>query len=146
MGPITRLLAAIVLFAVAAVPAQGEPGPKLRAVDLDPVRLAGSGFSPGESVRVRVRVAGHTRTKRARAGDRGRFRVRFRELAQPRCGPALTARAVGSDGHRATLKLPPRGCPPETEPPPGAAHDPPEPSPAPPDRCTTGERLCPPAL
>ena len=64
--PIGRLLAAGALLAALALlvggSAQGRAAtPKLRMLDASPVRLAGSGFSPGERVRVRVRTGGAKR-------------------------------------------------------------------------------------
>ena len=89
-----RLLVALALLALTAVPAQGRSQPRLRPVGISPVRLAGEGFSPGERVRVRARVGGRKRTKHVRAGAHGRFRVRFAELERNPCTQTLRAPAV----------------------------------------------------
>jgi hypothetical protein len=73
-----------------------------------PLTLRGTHFRPNE--RVRVTLAGELRrTKRVTAGRAGGFVVRF-EAAYDRCSGAI-ASAVGARGSRATLKLPPLGCP-----------------------------------
>jgi hypothetical protein len=119
-----RLLVALVLLAVAAVPAQGQVQPRLRPLALSPVRLAGEGFSPGERVRVRAWVGGQKRTKHVRAGKHGRFRVRFAELSRNPCTQKLKASAVGANGHDATLDSAPLNCE------------------SPPDRCPAGQPEC----
>ena len=81
--------------------AQGADAAKLRVLDASPVRLAGSGFSPGERVRVRVRAGLAKRSRRVRANADGRFRVRFAELAQD---PCRCVAARDRDG----LRRPPR--------------------------------------
>jgi hypothetical protein len=105
-----RLLVALTLLAVAAVPAQGTVQPRLRPLGISPVRLSGEGFSPGERVRVRAWVGGRRRTKHVRAGEHGRFRVRFGELARNPCTQRLKASAVGAKGHDATLESAPMNC------------------------------------
>jgi hypothetical protein len=134
-----RLLVALALLAVAAVPAQAQSIPKLRPLALSPVRLAGSGFSPGERVRVRARVGGEKRTHVVHAGKHGRFRVRFAQLTRNPCTQTLKATAVGSKGHRASLESVHLNC----ENPPDRCTDAREPCP-PPDRCPAGARTCPP--
>ena len=121
-----RLLVALALVALTAVPAYGQVQPRLRQLGISPVRLSGEGFSPGERVRVRAFVGGHKRTKRVRAGEHGRFRVRFAELSRNPCTQKLRATAVGSKGHRATLESVPFPCD------------------RPPDRCTDAADACPP--
>jgi hypothetical protein len=120
-----RLLVALVLLAVAAAPAQGRTPPKLRPLGISPVRLAGSGFSPGERVRVRAFVGGHKRTKHVRAGKHGRFRVRFAELTRNPCTQKLKATAVGTEDHDAALESAPLNCE------------------SPPDRCPADQPECP---
>jgi hypothetical protein len=139
------VLAALVLLAGSA--AQGAGAAKLRVLDPSPVRLAGSGFSPGERVRVRARIGLAKRSQRVRADADGRFRVRFAHLAQDPCSQSLRATAKGSDGHRATLKRVRRLCPPALDPPSPAPPAAPAPKPGPaPDPCLTSGRACPPSL
>jgi hypothetical protein len=118
-----KLLVALALLAVAAVPAQGQGQPRLRTVGISPVRLSGEGFSPGERVRVRAWVGAQRRTKHVRAGKHGRFRVRFAELYRNPCEQKLKASAVGSKDHRATLNSPRLPC---TNPPDRCPQDQPE--------------------
>jgi hypothetical protein len=120
-----RLLVALVLLAVAAVPAHGQVQPRLRPLGLSPVRLAGEGFAPGERVRVRAFVGGRKRTKHVRAGAHGRFRVRFAELSRNPCTQKLKASAVGTKGHDAKLDSAPLNCE------------------SPPDRCPADQPECP---
>jgi hypothetical protein len=135
-----RLFVALALLAVAAVPAQGQSVPKLRPLGISPVRLAGSGFSPGERVRVRAHVGGNKRTRVVHAGKHGRFRVRFAQLTRNPCAQTLRASAVGSKGHRASLESVHLNC----ENPPDRCSDAREPCP-PPVRCPTATRTCPPS-
>ena len=151
--PVWRLLAtAALLVAIALVvggPAQGAAAPRLRMVGASPLRLAGSGFSAGERVRVRARAGLAKRTRHVRADSHGRFRVRFAHLAQDPCSTSLRATATGSGGHRASLERARRLCPPALDPPsPGPTTGPaPKPAPGPaPDPCLTGGRACPPSL
>jgi hypothetical protein len=152
--PLWRFLAAGAVLAALALlvgSAQGHSGaPKLRLVDASPLRIVGSGFSSGERVRVRARAGGAKRTRHVRANADGRFRVRFARLAQDPCSESMSATAVGSDGHRATLKHVRRQCPPDLRPEATAAPDDPpasQPGPGPaPDPCLTGGRACPPSL
>ena len=70
----------------------------------------------------------------------------FARLAQDPCSDSLSATAIGSGGHVASLTKVRRLCPPSLDPPAysggaGGSGDPP-----PPDPCLTGERQCPPAL
>jgi hypothetical protein len=75
-----------------------------------PLTLRGSRFVPAERVVVSVR-GGKRQTKRVTANGRGGFVVSFPRLSYDRCDP-LFALAVGSRGSRASLKMPPRLCPP----------------------------------
>jgi hypothetical protein len=145
--PLWRLLVMGALLAVlAGGSAQGSAAPRLRMVDASPVWLAGSGFAPGERVRVHARAGLAHRTRHARADAHGRFRVRFAHLAHDLCSESLSATATGVYGHRATLKRARRRCPPALDPPPVVAPAP-KPGPGPgPDPCLTGRRACPPSL
>jgi hypothetical protein len=105
------LLAALALVAGNSAPARAATT-KLRLLDASPVRLAGSGFFPRERVRVSVRTGGAKRTRRVRANSHGRFRVKFKHLAQDPCSDSLSATAVGSAGHVTSLTRVRRICPP----------------------------------
>jgi hypothetical protein len=76
--------------------------------DTAPALLRGAGFQPREHVRVVV-VSGATRTVRKLVATRlGRFVVRMR--AEMKACQGFSARAVGSEGTKATLKRAPGQC------------------------------------
>ena len=109
------LLGALVLIAaggaVAVVLAQndslpspagkGSP-PLLMASAQNPLTVAGTGFRSKERVRVVVKGAGTFATKRARADERGAFRVVFRRL---NACDSLTMTAAGSLASHASLNV-----------------------------------------
>jgi hypothetical protein len=84
--------------------------PRLRLADAAPLTLRGTGFAPGERVRVTV-AAARTRTKRLVAGRSGTFVARFAGITVHRCD-GLFAQASGSEGSLARLKRPQTFCPP----------------------------------
>jgi len=136
---------ALLVLAIAAQAAQGSHAtPSLRLVDMSPVRLAGVGFSPGERVRVRVWSGSERQVRRVRANSRGRFRASFTVVGtHDPCNEWLAATASGSAGHGASLKRPPRLCPPALDPPAASEEDaPPMPAGGP---CGRNPRDCPPA-
>jgi hypothetical protein len=85
--------------------------PSLALIDRDPIVLRGRSFVPGERVRVTVST-NVRRTRDVHAGSRGGFVVRFTGLVVPRCG-GLIARARGSSGDLATMKIPLPACQPD---------------------------------
>ena len=85
--------------------------PSLALIDRDPIVLRGRSFVPGERVRVTVSTTVR-RTRDVHAGFRGGFVVRFTGLIVPRCG-GLIARARGSSGDLATMKIPLPACQPD---------------------------------
>jgi hypothetical protein len=95
--------AACLLAAVSAATASNQGRPALSLVSERPVVLAGSGFRPGERVRVRVSVGGKSFAKRLAASRGGRFRARFAQANTPDCA-LFVASAVGGQGSRATLR------------------------------------------
>ncbi len=125
--------------------AHSSAAPRLRLLDRSPVRVAGSGFAPGELVRVRARAGEARRSRRVQANSRGRFRASFPALSQDPCNQSLSVTATGSAGHRASLKRQQRLCPPALVPPPTGGKPPPPP-PVPPDPCNADGRYCPVAL
>jgi hypothetical protein len=92
------LLAALALSAVA-----GAAVPSLRMVRKTPLVLEGRGFVAGEAVRVTV-VTGYGPRVQRLTTPRGVFRVVFRVPATG-CGAAYAARAVGSRGSIAAVRL-----------------------------------------
>jgi hypothetical protein len=78
-------------------------------MDASPVAFRGTGFKPGERVRISV-YAGERATKRTAAGARGRFVVRFAGLDPNACS-GFSALAVGNEGSRASFKRAPGMCP-----------------------------------
>jgi hypothetical protein len=88
----------------------GNRTARLQLADTAPLTLRGTGFAPGERVRVTV-TAMTTRTKRVVAGRSGRFLVSLAGVPYDRC-LGMSAQAVGSEGSLARLKLPQPLCPP----------------------------------
>jgi hypothetical protein len=112
---VRRLLpVAVVVAALAPIASAGTTAaPRLERVEGTSLVLAGSGFRGGERVSVTVLTGYGARWARVVA-RRGRFRVAFR-VPDSGCGAAWAARAVGSRGSRATLRL---GAPTPCIPPP----------------------------
>jgi hypothetical protein len=120
----TRLLAsagaaALLVAAPAASRAEptSKPKPRLVLIDRTPLTLRGTSFARTERVRVVVETEGRTWERRTRATGRGAFTVVFQDIAQHPCSGVLTARAIGTNGSRAVLKLGPQPlCPPPLRP------------------------------
>ncbi len=85
--------------------------PSLALLDRAPIVLRGRSFVAGERVRVTVSTTVR-RTRVVYAGSRGGFIVRFTGLIVPRCG-GFIARARGSSGDLATMKIPLPACQPD---------------------------------
>jgi hypothetical protein len=102
---------AVVLVALVPTAAAGERDltgkPALTLARAAPLTLRGTHFQPAE--RVRIAVSG-VRTKRVTADGAGTFSVGYPSVTYDRCN-GLIARAVGSEGSRATLKRPELQCP-----------------------------------
>jgi hypothetical protein len=101
--------ASLVLAASAAGGSDTRAKPTLKLTRGMPLTLRGAHFAPKERVRVTV-SSELKRTKLVRASGSGGFGVTFQD-AYDRCD-GLFALATGARGSRATLKLPPLGCPP----------------------------------
>ncbi len=103
-------LAVLVTLVVAVSVASPSPGAghgaavraSLEIVSLEPLRVRGEGFRPGERARVTVRVDGRASVLRARAGRRGAFVVR---VAADGCVSSVRVVAVGDRGTRASTAL-----------------------------------------
>lgn len=100
-------LASVAAMALAVAAPALAAAPTLRMIARNPLTVAGAGFKAGEKV---VVTANRRGTRRAVATSAGRFRVRFAVTAGTSC-EALSVRAVGSRGTRATLVVSrPAGC------------------------------------
>jgi hypothetical protein len=116
---VIRLLAVLALILTlsalgVAAAATGESSTRTARLSLAsgaPLKLRGTGFQPGESVRVRVATDVATKTKRVSASPAGRFFVRFTGVYVDRCS-GVFAEAVGSEGSVARFKRPQPLCPP----------------------------------
>jgi hypothetical protein len=104
-------LAAAALSVFFAPASRAATRPSLALLDRAPIVLRGRSFVPGERVRVTVSTTVR-RTRDVRAGSRGGFTVRFTGLIVPRCG-GFIARARGSSGDLATMKIPLPACQPD---------------------------------
>jgi hypothetical protein len=107
---IATLLVAASGSAAALTEAAADGRATLRLADREPLELRGKGFVARERVRVTVFVQGRT-SKRVTASARGTFLVVFQDVAVDRCS-GLRAVANGSEGSRASFKLPQPQCPP----------------------------------
>jgi hypothetical protein len=99
------VLLAAILAAVATTPSGlARTHPTIDVTRIIPITVIGSGFKPGERVRIVVRSPG-VRRKTVTASRRGRFTAIFRGGAG-KCA-AIRAIATGNKGSRATAYVPP---------------------------------------
>jgi hypothetical protein len=105
---ITMLAAAAAMSAGLAQGGQAAK-PQLRFAGLSPFVVVGTGFRPGEMVRVAVRADGSAASARDRAGRAGTIRVSFTRLRLAKC-PTYVVAATGDKGSRAVLRSIPRPC------------------------------------
>ena len=115
-----RLAATSVVLAVGAVLlaaiAAGERGdtgstsakPRL-SVDLAPFAVGGTGFQPGETVRIMVR-GGVASSRTAKANAAGRISMRFPGVRVEQCAKLLIVTAIGDKGSRAQVRRMPAAC------------------------------------
>ena len=109
--PRFAVLLALLVVAVPSVAAATQAQPRLRISDRSPLVVRGSGFAPGE--RVRVTVSGPRRlTKTVTAVRTGAILARWALPAGDKesCA-ALAVRAVGTRGSVAAVKVPGIECP-----------------------------------
>jgi hypothetical protein len=115
-----RLIAASALLAAGAVvltalaagqrDETGDTQAKPRlSVDLAPLAVGGTGFRPGETVRIIVRGMG-VPAKSVKASAAGRLSVRFPGVAVGLCPRLLIVTAIGSEGSRAQFRRMPAAC------------------------------------
>lgn len=110
-----RLAAAGTLALALATGAGATPSspPKLRLVDMSPLKVAGTRFRPVERIRVTLTRDGARTVRRATTTTRGTFLVSFGTLTRfDPCNDLFTVVAVGGRGDRAELKYLGRECPP----------------------------------
>ena len=98
----------IALAAIASILAGGAAKPSLRALDLQPLTVRGSGFKQQERVKLLVSLPTRATTRNVRADVRGRFRVVLATRLD-RCDSAVV-QARGARGSRATLQLDALDC------------------------------------
>jgi hypothetical protein len=106
---------AVVLTALAAGQ-RGETGnadakPRL-SVDLAPFAVAGTGFRPGETVRIIVRGTSIGSSRSSKASAAGQIIVRFPGVRVDQCRPGhlIIVTAIGDKGSRAQLRRMPAAC------------------------------------
>jgi len=99
------LIAALLTALVATFAAAAWSRPIISVTRVVPLTVRGSGFVPGERVRVVARVPAVYR-KTVTAGSRGRFSVVFR-VAAGKC-VRIRVVATGNKGSRASITVPPR--------------------------------------
>lgn len=86
-------------------------GARVRILDTAPLELRGSGFEPGERVRLKVSHDDRVVTRKVRAGEGGGFTTSFLAVRYGRCGGSLRLVAVGTRGSRVSWELVPLECP-----------------------------------
>jgi hypothetical protein len=108
------LAAGAVVLAALAAGERGDTGstaaakPRL-SVDLSPFVVTGSGFRPGEIVRITVRGA-PAGSRREKANAAGRIVARFSGVVPDQCARLLIITATGDKGSRAQLRRMPPAC------------------------------------
>jgi hypothetical protein len=108
------VLSAGLFLSVGAVAGAGDQRgerPRLRAVAMQPVVLAGSGFQAREAVRLTASAGSTSANRRVQASAAGRFTVQLPEIAVDRCS-SFFAVARGARGSLASIKVPLPLCPP----------------------------------
>jgi hypothetical protein len=111
IGLVVTLVLGLALAVLGSTAIGGESRKKatLRLSSDAPLTLRGANFLPSERVRVTVSGGELRRTKQVTATRSGVFVVRF-DAAYDRCSGYI-ARAVGTRGSRASVKLPLPACP-----------------------------------
>ena len=101
------VVASIAILLVPAAGVGSTARPALVATDLTPLTLRGDRFKPGETVRLTVWDGEQKLVRVRKANAIGRIRAIFAEVqVVDRCSSNLRAVALGSNGRRATWKLP----------------------------------------
>jgi hypothetical protein len=113
---VIRVLVLLLALAATTVPlasAGATQRAKVRIVSVNPVKASGRGFHARERVRLTVRTATARRFVRLRASTSGSFTAAVTGLGHfdPCLGPLIVT-ATGSQGSRATAKVPQRECAP----------------------------------
>jgi hypothetical protein len=96
------VLAVVVIAWAVLASAQAAERPGLRLMKTRPVQVHGSGFAPGERVRVVLHAGAAAASERTTASAAGGFTVTFRGTKIAGCVP-LSIAARGSAGSRARL-------------------------------------------
>jgi hypothetical protein len=104
-----RRLVFVVLIALLATSAATAGSARVRVTNLSPATVRGTGFVPGERVRVTV-AAGTALTRRVLAGPAGGFVARFQTITLSWC-TAYVIRAVGTSGDTAIVRVRAPECP-----------------------------------
>jgi hypothetical protein len=86
------------------------PRPALRAVSSLPLTLTGSGFRPGEQVRVAIEIGSLHTSRPARATMHGAFTLRLPGVRLNYCARPLSIVAHGAKTGDVRLKLPVVDC------------------------------------
>jgi hypothetical protein len=97
-------IVALIAAAALAAPASSAVAPVLRATSFSPLAIRGTGFKPGEPVK--VTVLPQRAVASVRADMAGVVVARFDGVVVGRCG-SVAVRAQGAHGDVALLKRPP---------------------------------------
>jgi hypothetical protein len=104
IAALTGVLLATAPFAAAATK------PALRIVSDAPATVSGTGFRPGEAVRVTVLMGNQEWQKATRAGARGAFAVSWKSVRLNYCASPLAVSARGAKTGTVVAKIPMREC------------------------------------
>jgi hypothetical protein len=82
------------------------------SIDLQPVAVVGTGFKPGETVRIIVRGTAVGSSRSSKASAAGRISVRFPGVRLDECRPGhlIIVTAIGDKGSRAQVRRMPPAC------------------------------------
>jgi hypothetical protein len=107
---VALVVAAVLLPGYAIAEGQSAAAkPQLRVVATKPLAVVGTGFRPGETVRVSAHTDDGDGSRLGTAGRAGRLGMRFPSLNLGRCATYLIV-ARGNKGSRATLRSVPPPC------------------------------------
>jgi hypothetical protein len=104
LAALTGVLLVTAPFAAAATK------PALRITSDAPTTVSGTGFHPGEAVRVTVTMGEQKWQKATQAGARGSFAVRWKSVRLNYCATPLAVSARGAKTGTVYAKIPMREC------------------------------------
>jgi chitodextrinase len=106
-----RSLAALTAVLLITAPlAAAATKPALRITSDAPATVSGTGFRPGEAIRVTVTMGAQEWRKTTRAGARGSFAVGWKSVRLNYCASPFAVSARGAKTGTVYAKIPVREC------------------------------------